>query len=134
MKKFVFILIVLVSGLLFIVQSNGQEQKKSGDVFIQVDEMPVFPGGEDALRTYIAGNVKYPDVAKKEGIAGKVIVTFVIDESGKVTDVKVVRGVHKLLDEESVRVVSGMPAWQPGKEKGKAVKVQYTIPIQFALK
>ena len=134
MKKYGLFLVVLISGFFLTFSSVGQETKKSGDVYFQAEEMPVFPGGESAFRNYIVENVKYPDEAKKAGISGKVFVSFIIDEKGNVTDVKVLKSVNPLLDKESVRVISGMPAWQPGKEKGKAVKVQYTVPVQFALK
>lgn len=106
---------------------------KNGDVYFIVDEMPNFPGGDNALRKYIAENVKYPGIAKKEGIQGKVYVTFVVDVDGSVSDVKIARGVDPSLDKESLRVISSLPKWKPGKEKGKAVKVQYTVPITFAL-
>jgi len=134
MKTYFLFFVVLITGFFISGQSDAQEQEKAGDVYLEVDEMPVFPGGEMALRTYIASNVEYPEKAKKEGIVGKVFVSFVINEKGEVTGVKVVKGVDPLLDKESIRVVSGMPAWQPGKKDGKVVKVQYTIPIQFALK
>jgi periplasmic protein TonB len=134
MKKLLLITVVLVSGLLLSVKSDGQDKKKTGDVYNQAEVMPVFPGGEEALRTYLASNVNYPDDAKKEGVQGKVFVNFIIDEAGKVGNVKVLKGVSPSIDKEAVRVVAGMPDWTPGKEKGKNVKVQFTIPIQFALK
>jgi TonB family protein len=134
MKTIYFFVIVLVAVAVCCLKLEAQEQKKAGEVYQKVDEMPVFPGGEEALMKFISGNVKYPDEAKKDRLAGKVFVSFVIDEKGNVADVKVLRGVHPLLDKESMRVISAMPVWQPGKEKGKAVKVQYTIPIQFALR
>lgn len=107
--------------------------KKNGDVYMIVEEMPVYPGGDSALRKYIAENVNYPEVAKKNGIQGKVYVTFVVDVDGSSTAVKIARGVDPSLDKEALRVVSSMPTWAPGKQDGKAVKVAYTVPINFAL-
>lgn len=95
--------------------------------------MPEYPGGEKAIRKDISETVKYPDEAKKKGISGKVYVSFVVDENGKVKDAKIARGVDPMLDKESLRVVNDLKTWVPGKEKGKAVKVVYTVPINFAL-
>lgn len=133
MKTIGFLFAVLVSALLFVDQSNGQEKTKDGDVYFKADEMPVFPGGENAFISYISNNVKYPEEAKKEGISGKVFVSFIVSEAGKVADVKIEKGVCPSLDKESVRVVEGMPEWKPGKQDGKNVKVQLTIPIQYSL-
>lgn len=107
--------------------------KGEGDVFFVVEEMPEFPGGDGALREYIAATVKYPEIAKKKGIRGKVYISFVVDVDGSVIDVNVARGVDPSLDKESLRVVNLLPKWKPGKQKGKPVKVQYTVPINFAL-
>lgn len=104
------------------------------NVFVVVEEMPEFPGGEKALRDFIGSNVKYPEDAKKQGIQGKVFVTFVVKTDGTVANAKVVRGVHKLLDNEALRVISMLPTWKPGKQRGQEVNVAYTIPVQFALK
>ncbi len=112
-------------------QENKPNEK---GVFIQVEEMPEFPGGEAALRDFMVKNITYPEQAKKDTIQGKVFVTFVIDAAGKVGDVKVVRGVHPLLDQEAVRVIGLMPVWKPGTQKGIPVKVSYTLPVMFSLK
>lgn len=95
--------------------------------------MPMFPGGDDSLRKFIQKSVKYPEVAKENGIQGKVFVQFVINGRGKVEQVKVVRGVDPSLDKEAVRIIEALPAWQPGKQRGKPVKVSYTVPINFKL-
>lgn len=95
--------------------------------------MPEYPGGDEALRNDLAANIKYPEDAKKAGIQGKVYVTFVVDEQGKITDAKIARGVDPSLDKESLRVIKELKTWSPGKEKGKAVKVSYTVPIKYAL-
>lgn len=106
---------------------------KNGDVYFIVEDMPEYPGGDSALRDYIANNVKYPEVAKKNGVQGKVYITFIVDVDGSTSDAKVARGVDPSLDKEALRVVSSLPKWKPGKQKGKAVKVSYTVPINFAL-
>jgi TonB family protein len=103
------------------------------DVFVIVEDMPEFPGGEKAFKQFVADNVNYPVQASDKGIQGRVYVQFVVNENGMVENPKVVRGVDPLLDEEAIRVISSMPAWKPGKQKGKAVKVSYTAPINFKL-
>ena len=102
-------------------------------VFDVVEEMPQFPGGQAALLEYLAKNIKYPVVAEENGIQGKVIVTFVVERDGSITDVKVVKSVDPSLDKEASRVVKSMPRWQPGKQNGSAVRVKYTVPVQFRL-
>lgn len=104
------------------------------EIFFIVEEMPEFPGGEMALRQYIAGSVKYPDDAVKEGIQGKVYVTFVVSKDGSVVNAKIARGVNPSLDAEALRVVYSLPEWRPGKQRGQVVNVSYTIPINFVLK
>ncbi|TLX72631.1 TonB family protein [Labilibacter sediminis] len=98
-----------------------------------VEVMPQYPGGEKELRKFIAQNVKYPVEAQKLGVQGRVYVKFVVNDLGKVTNVKVVRGVHETLDAEAIRVISSMPKWTPGMHKGEYVDVEYTIPINFTL-
>ncbi len=110
-----------------------EEESDDAPVFFIVEDMPEFPGGEEALRKYIAQSVKYPVIAQENGIQGRVYVSFVVNTKGKVTDVKIARGVDPNLDKEAIRVVQAMPAWKPGKQRGKAVKVSYTVPINFVL-
>ena len=110
-----------------------EEEEADAPVFFIVEEMPVFPGGEEALRKYIAQSVKYPAIAQENGIQGRVFVAFVVNTKGEVTDVKIARGVDPNLDKEAIRVVNSMPKWSPGKQRGKAVKVSYTVPINFVL-
>ncbi len=109
------------------------EEEEDAPVFFIVEQMPVFPGGEEALRKYIAQSVKYPAIAQENGIQGRVFVAFVVNTKGEVTDVKIARGVDPNLDKEAIRVVTNMPKWTPGKQRGKAVKVSYTVPINFVL-
>nr|WP_319401020.1 energy transducer TonB [uncultured Carboxylicivirga sp.] len=110
-----------------------EEEAEDAPVFFIVEEMPEFPGGEEALRKFIAQSVKYPVIAQENGIQGRVYVSFVVNTKGAVTDVKIARGVDPNLDKEAIRVVNSMPAWKPGKQRGKAVKVSYTVPINFVL-
>ena len=98
-----------------------------------VEEMPVFPGGEEAMMTWILSNTKYPAEAVKEKISGLVLVSFTVTSTGKVQDVKAVRSVYPALDAEAVRVIKSMPDWKPGKQNGKAVDVEFTVPVQFKL-
>lgn len=93
--------------------------------------MPEFPGGPQALMDYLKANVIFPKIAEEEGIQGKVVVSYVIDVDGSVSDVQVVQSVHPALDKEAMRVVKNMPKWIPGKQDGKAVQVKYSLPINF---
>ncbi len=114
------------------VVGYGNNQKKES-VFIVVEQMPEFPGGDGACKDFIARTLKYPTEAIKKGIQGKVFVTFIVSKNGKVENAKVVRGVASALDAEAVRVVSSLPDWKPGKQRGKNVDVAYTMPIEFKL-
>jgi TonB family protein len=116
-------------------ESADQEAENPVDeeLFYIVEEMPQFNGGDPAteFRIYIAQNLQYPEVAAQNKISGRVIVQFAVDSEGNVVDAVVVRGVNNFLDEEAVRVVMSSPKWTPGKQKGKAVKVLFTFPINF---
>jgi protein TonB len=109
------------------------EEESDDEFFMVVENMPVFPGGDLGLMKYIQRNVKYPPIAKEYNITGKVYVSFIVDKSGSVTNVKIVRGVDKNLDSEALRVVKSLPKYKPGKQRGKAVRVMFTIPINFTL-
>lgn len=102
-------------------------------IFTVVEEMPSFPGGDESRIKFLTENIKYPQMAKESGIQGTVYVTFVVDEKGKVADVKVLRGIGGGCDEEAVRVVKLMPPWNAGKQSGKPVRVQFNMPIRFTL-
>ena len=103
------------------------------EVFMVVENMPEFPGGDLGLMKYIQKNLKYPPIAKEYNITGKVYISFVVDRSGSVTNVKVVRGVDKNLDAEAIRVVKSFPKYTPGTQRGNPVRVMFTIPINFTL-
>ena len=98
-----------------------------------VEQMPEFPGGESALQRFLMANVKYPSIAAENGVQGKVYVNFVVDRVGAISNVKVVRGVDPAVDKEAVRVVKSMPKWIPGRQNGEAVRVSFTVPINFVL-
>ncbi len=102
-------------------------------VFDVVEEMPSFPGGQGALMQFLSSNIKYPVVAQENGVQGRVIVGFVVEKDGSITDVKVMRSVDPSLDREAQRVVKAMPKWKPGKQNGSAVRVKYTVPVVFRL-
>ncbi len=102
-------------------------------VFDVVEEMPSFPGGQAALMQFLSSNIKYPVVAQENGVQGRVIVGFVVEKDGSITDVKVMRSVDPSLDREAQRVVKAMPKWKPGKQNGSAVRVKYTVPVVFRL-
>ena len=102
-------------------------------VFDVVEEMPSFPGGNAALMSYLNGNTKYPVVAQENGVQGRVIISFVVERDGSISDVRVARSVDPSLDREAQRVVKSMPRWTPGKQNGQTVRVKYTVPVVFRL-
>jgi len=113
---------------------DQEQEEEEYTPFVIVEDMPSFQGGDiNNFRVWVQQNLKYPDVAAENGIQGRVIINFVVEPSGKVTNVKVVRGVDPSLDKEAIRVVSSSPTWKPGSQRGKAVRVQFTIPIIFVL-
>ncbi len=116
-----------------IVEIQEEEEEEEQEVFFIVENMPEFPGGDLALRKHIAQNVVYPEIAKENGLSGKVFVQFVINQRGEVENVKIARGVDPALDKEAIRVVQSLPKWKPGSQRGKPVKVSYTVPINFQL-
>jgi periplasmic protein TonB len=120
----------------YVAPTKGIDEEESAEevqIFMVVESMPEFPGGEAALYKYLAENIKYPLMAKESGIQGRVFVTFVVERDGSVTDVRVLRGIGGGCDEEAIRVVEGMPKWTPGKQRGKSVRVQYNLPVKFTL-
>lgn len=110
------------------------EEEEEEVIFMVVETMPEFPGGQQALFKYLSENVKYPVIAQENGIQGRVICQFVVNKDGSIVDVEVVRsGGDASLDKEAVRVIKSMPKWKPGKQRGKAVRVKYTVPVSFRL-
>lgn len=109
------------------------EEEDANQIFEIVEEPCEFPGGPAELNKYLSKNIQYPEIAADNGIQGRVIVGFVIEKDGKPSQVKVLRGVDPALDKEAVRVVQSMPAWKPGKQRGKPVRQRFTLPVQFRL-
>ena len=105
----------------------------SPKVYNSVKEMPKFPGGSSALSDYISKNIIYPKIAEKNGIEGRVLLSFVVEPDGSITNVKVVKSIDPSLDKEAERVVSFMPKWIPGKQNGLPVRVRYKVPVEFNL-
>ena len=117
----------------YIPIETDEEEAEETQIFMVVESMPMFPGGESALNRYLGENIKYPQMAKESGIQGRVFVTFVIEKDGRVSDVRVLRGIGGGCDEEAIRVVQNMPRWTAGKQRGKSVRVQFNLPIKFTL-
>ncbi|MDX9748091.1 MAG: energy transducer TonB [Paludibacter sp.] len=109
------------------------EEEDDQVVFVVVESMPSFPGGDAALFKYLNDNIKYPVIAQESGIQGRVICQFVVNRDGSIVDIEVVRSVDKSLDAEAIRVIKNMPKWTPGKQRGKTVRVKYTLPVNFRL-
>jgi protein TonB len=119
-----------------IIEFNDEEEEEveEEEIFVIVEDMPGFGGGDNnKFREYIAKNLKYPDIAAENGIQGRVFVAFVVEPDGRVSNVRVVRGVDPALDKEAVRVVQSSPKWKPGMQRGKPVRVSFTFPIIFVL-
>ena len=110
-----------------------EEEVSEVEIFTVVEEAPSYPGGDEARIKFLQENIKYPQMARESGIAGTVYVTFVVERDGNVTDVKVMRGIGGGCDEEAIRVIKAMPKWNPGKQRGKPVRVQFNMPIKFTL-
>ena len=122
--------------ILFTVNTTAvaQNKKAANDkVYEKAEVMPEFPGGEQAMMDFVANNVKYPKEAMEKEISGRVLVSFVVEKDGSINETEVVKGIGGGCDEEAVRVVKAMPKWKPGKEKGKAVRVSFMLPIVFKL-
>jgi len=109
------------------------DQKKPDSIFAVVEVMPKYPGGLDAMYKFLGENIKYPQKAREEGISGTVYIQFIVEKDGQTSGFKLLRGAEESLDNEALRVLKMMPKWEPGKQKGKPVRVQYNLPVKFAL-
>jgi protein TonB len=116
-----------------IAKKNVEITEEVEQPFVVVEIMPQFPGGESEMMKFINANLKYPVIAQEMGVSGTVIINFVVGRDGKISRIKVMRGIGSGCDEEAVRVLEKMPAWSPGKQGGKPVLVSYTIPFKFKL-
>jgi protein TonB len=118
-----------------VVEKPVEEPKevKTEQVFITVEQMPQFPGGDAELMRYLQSHMNYPPMAAENNVQGRVVVQFVVDKTGRVGEVKVVRSVDRDLDKEAVRVCKSLPKFTPGRQNGQAVAVWYTLPVTFKL-
>jgi protein TonB len=116
------------------VQEEVKEEEAPAEVFVVVEEMPTFPGGETELMKFIYANIVYPEIAKENNVQGRVILRFCVTYKGGVDQVQILKGVDKTLDDEAVRVIKMLPTWKPGKQGGKPVNVWYSVPVTFQLK
>lgn len=110
-----------------------EREEEEEEIFVVVENQPEFPGGQAAMMKFLSENIKYPVIAQENGIQGRVICNFVVERDGSITDVQVVRGVDPSLDKEAVRVIQSMPKWKPGMQRGKPVRVRFTLPVVFRL-
>ena len=145
---------ILFTALLALVCSFGYGQDKpetQDEIFWVVEQMPEFPGGDEAMFKYLSDNLSYPKNAREAGIQGRVMIGFVVEADGRITEVKTIRFVptidnkentkpvtltmvlQKELEDEAIRVIKAMPKWTPGKQRGKNVRVAYQLPITFTL-
>jgi len=113
--------------------SEAEKGQKEEEIFLVVEKQPKYPGGESARKKFFEENLKYPKQSKEKGIQGKVYVAFVVEKDGSITNVKMLRGIDPLLDNEALRVVRSMPKWEPGTQRGQNVRVQFNMPIKFEL-
>lgn len=124
--------VVYVEGVT--TRAKSTQMGKSDVVFEVVEQQPQFPGGEQKMKEFLSTNLKYPALAKENGVSGTVVVTFVVQKNGKIVDIKILKGIGAGCDEEAVSAVQKMPNWTPGKLKGKKVNVSLNLPIEFRLK
>lgn len=115
------------------VVETVEEDVKDEEIFVSVEKMPEFPGGEEKLYKYLRDNLKYPDMATQQNIQGKVYVQFVVEKDGSIANPKVLRDIGGGCGDEALRVVRAMPKWNPGIQRTKKVRVQYTLPVNFQL-
>lgn len=114
--------------------STEKEEIPTNEIFAIVEKMPEYPGGMAEMMKYLSQNIKYPIHAREVGIQGRVIVVFVVNKDGSITEPEVVKGVEKSLNQEAIRVITSMPKWEPGTQRGKPVRVRYTLPVVFRLR
>lgn len=112
------------------VEAEGSDED---EIFQVVEQMPEFPGGMEALMQYLSKNIKYPSSALENGIQGRVLIEFVVNKDGSIVDPNIIKSVDPACDKEAMRVIKGMPKWTPGKQRGKPVRVKYTVPVLFRI-
>ncbi len=134
MKKLVMMSLMAIFCLTTINAQKTVVSKKNQKVYDVVEKMPQYPGGMVALFEFLEKNLKYPADAQKQKVEGRVIVSFIVETDGSISDINIVRKVFPSLDEEAVRLLGMMPRWSPGLQNGKPVRVKYAIPITYSLK
>lgn len=132
MNKWLVVVMFFVSPVVGFSQ-NTDELNETDEVYTIVEYMPEMPGGKGAIHSYLRENLRYPEKARLKRIQGRVFINFTVTKDGTLRDIKVIRGVHKLLDNEALRVIREMPTWKPGMQRGKLVSVSYNLPINFVL-
>ena len=145
-KCLLFVVSALILLVIVIVPVRANAQDKKGKttqtrkdtttddkIYEVCEQMPIFEGGDAALMKYLTDSVKYPELTKKHGVQGRVVIGFIVEKDGSLTDVKVLRAVDRALDAEALRVVKGMPKWIPGSQNGQHVRVKYNVPVPFRL-
>ncbi len=115
------------------VVEEEEEEESAQQIFTVVEKQPEFPGGTAELFKYLSKAIKYPVIAQENGIQGRVVCSFVVNRDGSIVDIQVMRGVDPSLDKEAIRVISEMPKWKPGEQRGKPVRVRFILPVQFRL-
>ena len=108
-------------------------EEATEEIFVVVEKQPEFPGGLTAMMKFLNDNIRYPIIAQENGIQGRVTCNFVVERDGSITDVQISRGVDPSLDKEAIRVIQSMPKWKPGEQRGKPVRVRFTLPVVFRL-
>lgn len=134
MKKLILLSIMAVVCLMTASAQKTVVSQSNQNIYDAVEQMPEFPGGMPAMMEFLQTNIKYPKDAIKQNVGGRVMVMFVVEPDGSLSNVRVARKVFPSLDAEAVRVVKAMPKWKPGKEKGRAVRVNFTMPVVFSIK
>lgn len=133
MKKLILISLMAVCGLMTAHAQKTVVSQTNQKVFDAVEQMPEYPGGMQAMMEFLQTNMKYPEDAAKQKVEGRVMVQFVVETDGSITDVHVAKQVFPSLDAEAIRVVQAMPKWTPGMDKGRVVRVKYNLPIVFRM-
>ena len=134
MKK---LFLMSMMAVLCLMTANAQKtvvSQSNQNIYDVVEQMPEFPGGMEALINFLSTNIKYPNDAIKQNVGGRVMVMFVVETDGSISNVRVAKRVFPSLDAEAIRVAKTMPKWKPGKEKGRLVRVNYTLPVVFSIK
>ncbi|MBT3303315.1 MAG: energy transducer TonB [Bacteroidetes bacterium] len=137
LSLFVFVCFSLMSSAQTLdsnkIKGNTIPAEQEESIFIYTEEIPQFPGGEQAQMRFMSENIRYPEFERDSGIQGLVVASFIIEKDGRITDIKILKGVTPDIDKEVIRVLKKMPRWSPGKQKGKAVRVRINLPVRFTL-